>query len=154
MMGDKMLERLAIVVLKNHFRRPFEYESPIETSFYISRTIADLWDMHYSLFAQNQHPLQLSIYEEHNKFVRGLHDEKEIEQFGRLRDRVDELKAERESNLASNEGETLTIDDIGDIYMQVMQEYRSERQMNIRSKDARGNINDYLENRRPFGAGQ
>ena len=37
--------------------------------------MADILDKHYALFAQNQHPLQLYIYEEYNKFLRQAHSE-------------------------------------------------------------------------------
>lgn len=36
--------------------------------------MADLTDRHYALFANNQHPLQLSLYEEYNKFLRNIHN--------------------------------------------------------------------------------
>ena len=49
--GDSLLERATILTLKEHFFRPMRYESPIENSFYIGRTMADILDKHYALFA-------------------------------------------------------------------------------------------------------
>ena len=43
------------------------------------RSLADLTDRHYALFANNQHPLQLAAYEEYNRFLRDLHDKTEAE---------------------------------------------------------------------------
>ena len=62
-MGDKLLEQVVILTLKDHFFRPMHYASPIENSFYLGRALADLTDRHYALFANNQHPMQLDIYE-------------------------------------------------------------------------------------------
>lgn len=125
-MGDKLLEWTTILMLKEHFFRPMRYESPIENSFYIGRTMADILDKHYSLFANNQHPLQLMIYEEHNKFLRRLHDENETDRMLEIKDRMDEVKAARESSLSTDQGETLSTDDLSDIYIQVMGEHREK----------------------------
>lgn len=35
MMGDKVLEQLMILTIKEHFFRPMYYRSPIENSFYL-----------------------------------------------------------------------------------------------------------------------
>lgn len=32
--------------------------------------MADLVDRHYALFANNQHPVQLNMYEQYNTFLR------------------------------------------------------------------------------------
>lgn len=92
------------------------------------------------------------MYEEHNKFIRFANDEKAIDEKISIRERIDEVKAERESALATEEGESLNADDLKDIYVQVMGEYREESK--FRSRDKFGNINDNLEQRRPFGATQ
>eukprot|EP00356_Strombidium_inclinatum_P016431 CAMPEP_0170491104 /NCGR_PEP_ID=MMETSP0208-20121228/10397_1 /TAXON_ID=197538 /ORGANISM="Strombidium inclinatum, Strain S3" /LENGTH=135 /DNA_ID=CAMNT_0010766621 /DNA_START=17 /DNA_END=424 /DNA_ORIENTATION=+ len=70
LMGDKLLEQVCILTLKHHFFRPLYYKSPIENSFYLGRALADLTDRHYALFANNQHPLQLDLYDQYNKFLR------------------------------------------------------------------------------------
>ena len=74
-MGDKLLEQATILSIKYHFFRPMYYASPIENSFYMGRAIADLTDRHYALFANNQHPMQLDIYETYNKTLRVMHSE-------------------------------------------------------------------------------
>lgn len=56
--------------------------------------------------------------------------------------------------LKSEEGEFLSIDDLSDIYMQVMAEFRNKNNMNLQTKTKNGEINDYLEVRRPFGAAE
>ena len=118
----------------------------------MGRTCADLLDKHYALFAQNQHPLQLVMYEEHNKFLRMMNDEEEIDRKIALADRMREVQKERESALATEEGETINADDMKDIYIQVMGEHREASK--FRTRDKHGNINDDLEQRRPFGATQ
>ncbi len=123
LMGDKLLEMTTILTLKEHFFRPMNYESPFETSFYLGRTMADILDKHYTLFAQNQHPLQLAIYEEHNQFLRQIHDEKEGETMAAINDRLQEVQQQREAALATEEGESLSTEDLSDIYIQSMGEH-------------------------------
>ena len=64
LMGDKVMEQLFILTLKEHFLRPFRYRAPIENTPYLGRSFADLMDRHYALFAQNQHPLQCTMEKE------------------------------------------------------------------------------------------
>ena len=79
LMGDKLLEQVVILTLKDHFFRPMHYASPIENSFYLGRALADLTDRHYALFANNQHPMQLDIYESYNKMLRVNADEGHVQ---------------------------------------------------------------------------
>ena len=153
-MGDHLLEKAFTLTLKNHFFRPNEYEAPIENAFYIGRTMADILDKHYALFAQNQHPLQIALYESHNQFLRKINDPNETAKDDAETQRFKEVEAEREAHLNTEEGESLTLDDLSDIYIQVKGEFREAEKFQVRSKDKQGNINDYLETRRPFGAGQ
>ncbi len=39
LMGDKILEQLMVLTIKEHFFRPLYYRSPIENSFYIVRPL-------------------------------------------------------------------------------------------------------------------
>ena len=61
---------------------------------------------------------------------------------------------DRSSLLKTKEGESLSIDDISDVYMQVMGEHRAKSNMRLTTKSKTGEISDYLEVRRPFGAAQ
>jgi hypothetical protein len=62
--------------------------------------------------------------------------------------------AERSQLLNTKEGESLSFDDISDIYIQVMGEFRERGNMSLSTRSKTGEINDYLEVRRPFGAAQ
>jgi hypothetical protein len=44
------------------------------------------------------------------------------------------------------------MDDLSDIYMQAMGEFRAKTNMSLTTKSKTGEISDYLEVRRPFGA--
>ena len=57
MMGDRFLEQLMILTIREHFFRPMLYKAPIENTFFMGRALADITDRHYALFANNQHPL-------------------------------------------------------------------------------------------------
>ena len=95
MMGDKILEQLMILTIKEHYFRPMYYRSPIENSFYLGRSLADLTDRHYSLFANNQHLLQLSVYEEYNKFLRAAHSKDNQAALQSIGDRMGEVMDDR-----------------------------------------------------------
>ena len=114
MMGDKILEQLMILTIKEHYFRPMYYRSPIENSFYLGRSLADLTDRHYSLFANNQHPLQLSVYEEYNKFLRAAHSKDNQAALQSIGDRMGEVMDDRSRLLNTKEGESLSIEDISD----------------------------------------
>ena len=154
LMGDKILEQMMILNIRELYFTPMHYESPIENNFYIGRTLADLTDRHYSLFANNHHPMQLHTYEQYNKFLRRTHDPDTQASQEALQERYDEVKAERQALLKTEEGEFLSIEDLSDIYMQVMAEFRNKENMNLQTKTKNGEINDYLEVRRPFGAAE
>ncbi len=70
------------------------------------------------------------------------------------RARSNELIAEREGMLAVTEGESLSTDDLADIYQQVKGERRSADNFSLNTRSKDGNIADYLELRRPFGTAQ
>lgn len=71
-----------------------------------------------------------------------------------LSDRMDEVIEDRTSLLNHKEGESLSVDDISDIYIQVKAEQRGKTNMTLTTRTKNGDINDYLEVRRPFGAAQ
>ena len=154
LMGDKVLEQLMILTIREHFFAPMYYQTPIENTFYMGRALADLTDRHYALFANNQHPVQLNTYETYNKFLRSVHSEEARAEDKAINERMEEVISERESLLNQKEGEKLSIDDISDVYMQVMAEFRNRNNFSLQTKSKNGEINDYLEVRRPFGAGQ
>ena len=59
---------------------------------------------------------------------------------------------EKSKLLNQKEGEMLSMDDFSDIYIQVMAEFRNKFNMSLTTRTKTGEINDYLEVRRPFGA--
>jgi hypothetical protein len=106
------------------------------------------------LFANNQHPLQLSAYQEYNRFLADLHNKQESEMAEDLNDRFTQVVEERSTLLNKAEGESLSIDDLSDIYMQVKGESRSKNNHSLNTVTKNGDVADYLETRRPFGASQ
>merc|ERR1719389_296725 len=44
MMGDRFLEQLMILALRENYFRPMRYQAPIENNWYIGRSLADLSD--------------------------------------------------------------------------------------------------------------
>lgn len=116
--------------------------------------MADLTDRHYSLFANNQHPMQLDIYEQYNKMLRVTHSEAHNQRKEEFETRFKELIAEKTKGLNSEEGESISWDDYQDIYIQAKAEERQKHNFELNTKSKTGDIADYLEVRRPFGASQ
>ena len=69
-------------------------------------------------------------------------------------DRLQMALEEAEAPLNKEDGESLSLDDIQDIYMQVRGRSREMRNMSIRTVNKTGEINDYLDQRRPFGGAE
>ena len=65
---------------------------------------------------------------------------------------MEEVIEERSKALNHEEGETISWDDYQDIYVQVKGEERVKYNFELNTKDKNGDIADYLEVRRPFGA--
>ena len=71
-----------------------------------------------------------------------------------INERMGQVMEDRSHLLNTKEGESLSIDDISDVYMQVMGEARAKTNMSLTTRSKTGEISDYLEVRRPFGAAQ
>ena len=57
--------------------------------------------------------------------------------------------------MAKDEGESLSTDELTQIYLKVvMARYREKETFQMNTKTKTGEINDYLELRRPFGANE
>ena len=83
-----------------------------------------------------------------------MHDTKEAEAAQALGDEFDEMARKKLAKLNTKEGESLSLEDLQDIYMDVKGRAREAQNMSLHTRTRTGDINDYLETRRPFGAGQ
>ena len=81
--------------------------------------MADLTDRHYALFANNQHPLQLLAYNEYNKFLQNMNDQATAERAEAEDEAFEEAVATRKTTLNTSEGESLSIEDLTEVYIQV-----------------------------------
>ena len=73
----------------------------------------------------------------------------------RIQETKDNLAAKIEAKnktLNSEEGESISWDDYQDLYIEAKAEERIKYNFDLNTKDKSGEINDYLEVRRPFGA--
>lgn len=159
LLGDPYAEQLMITMLRTEFRWPIDkIKSPIENYKPIYRILADHTDRHYTLCASNHHPVQLFFYEHLNKIYRNEHAEK-LALAGKgpatfqseVKKKVEELIDEKLSNLDVDNGEDLTPEDIGEIHIQAENDIRVKMNLNVKTRNKRGDIEDYLEVRRPFG---
>ncbi len=119
--------------------------------------LADHTDRHYALIANNQHPLQLHLYEYLNKKYR---HEKEVREHKEgkgttnfkiaLDERVEQLINEKLKTLDVDNGEDLTPEDISEIYREANEDVRSKMNLITRTRNKVGELEDYLEIRRPL----
>ena len=152
-MGDKIFEQLMVIHLKNWFTRPNDYEAPIENNWYLMRSMGDILDRHYGLFSNNMHPMQLEAYECYNQFLRNAHSKNYHDMTNRTTDRMQELAQQKMKSMDRSEGETIDFDDLQEIIIKAKGEQRDSNAFMNNSATKTGEINDYLEVRRPFGAG-
>ena len=102
--------------------------------------------------------MQLYLYEYLNKKYR---KEQELRDFkagtGKvsyeiaLDERVKQLIDEKLKTKDVNNGEALSPDDISDIYRDASEDIRAKLNLTMRTRGKNGDIEDYLETRRPFG---
>lgn len=83
-----------------------------------------------------------------------MHSKEHHETQHAIANRMSEIADDRTSLLNTAEGESLSVDDMADIYIQAMGEYRNKSNFSLSTRSKTGEINDYLEVRRPFGAAQ
>lgn len=120
--------------------------------------MGDHTDRHYALVANNQHPMQLYLYDFLNKKYRQAKDRKDYEE-GKsnltyeiaLEERVKQLIDERLSTLDVTNGEDLTPEDIRQIYKEAVHNVREKLNLSTCQRGKDGNVEDYLEIRRPLG---
>ena len=71
-----------------------------------------------------------------------------------LGNRFEQVVEERSTLLNQSEGESLSMDDLSDIYIQVKAESRAKNNHSLNTTTKNGEIADYLETHRFFGAAQ
>jgi len=98
--------------------------------------------------------MQLDIYNSYNKMLRQLNDEGHVARVAETEARIEEIVQERTKYLNASEGESLSTDDMQDVYIQAKAEEREKYNFSLNTKSKSGDITDYLETRRPFGAAQ
>jgi hypothetical protein len=162
LLADPFAEQLMISFLRTEFLWPIDnIDSPIRNYKPIVRILADHTDRHYSLVACNQHPVQLFLYEYLNKRYRAAQDLKNAREGlgiptfdAAVKLRVEELITERLKNMDVDNGENLSPDDIAEIHNSALNEIRDKMNLNVRTRNKRGEIEDFLEVRRPFTANE
>jgi hypothetical protein len=96
--------------------------------------------------------MQLDIYDSYNQMLRVMHSDAHQARFAESKDALDEASAERTHMLNHEEGETLSVDDTEAIWLDIKAAERSRNNFEMTSRTKKGDVNDFLETRRPFGA--
>ena len=84
--------------------------------------------------------------------LRVMHSDAHQSRLAETDQAIQDVMAERSKLLNHVEGESLSIDDYQDIYCEVKGAERSKNNFQLTSRTKTGEINDFLETRRPFGA--
>lgn len=98
--------------------------------------------------------MQLDVYDTYNRFLRVANSDAHQQRKADTLERYNEIVAARTQHLNHAEGESLTIEDKQDIWCQVKGEERAAHNFSLNTRSKTGDISDYLEARRPFGAAQ
>ncbi len=81
-----------------------------------------------------------------------MHSKEEAERLERFSENFQAAFDKRLKSLRVSEGESLSFDEIGEIYIQVQGNARAANKLSLNTRTKTGEIDDYLETRRPFGA--
>ena len=84
--------------------------------------------------------------------LRNMHSEAERARIAHSEQRIKEEIEEKTQQLNHAEGESISMDDYQEIYCEVKAEERIANNFSLNTKDKKGDIQDFLEARRPFGA--
>ena len=96
--------------------------------------------------------MQLDIYQNYNLMLRSLHSEAFNARVAETDKRMAEEIHEKTQQLNHREGESISMDDYEEIYCEVKAEERVANNFSLNTRDKKGDITDFLEARRPFGA--
>ena len=83
-----------------------------------------------------------------------MHDKATAERAEAEGEAMGSAVAAKEATLNKSEGESLSIEDLSEVYIQVRGDQRARNNMVLNTTSKTGEINDYLEVRRPFGSAQ
>ena len=84
--------------------------------------------------------------------LRVLHSQAHQDRYQETAENYQAKLESKKQSLNHEEGETPSFDDIQDAYIEAKAEERVKYNFELNTKTRTGNINDYLEVRRPFGA--
>jgi len=154
--GDKKLEEVFILGLRTLFLIPQVSETPTDLIKHGGeRRMVDQLDRDFELVSYNHHPFQLFAYEMNNRYLASKNEEYLAREAGeetfeeQVLGFVDDLVADEQAKLP--EGQKISLDRMTEILYHVFN--KAKAQQNKPSQDSRGpdgNIQDYLEVRRPF----
>ena len=84
--------------------------------------------------------------------LRVMHSDEHQGRIAETKEAYDEAVATSSALLNSEEGETMSVDDTEAIWLDVKANERSRNNFEMTSRTKKGDLNDFLETRRPFGA--
>ena len=80
------------------------------------------------------------MYEEYNNFLKKMHSKEEAEQTENFQARYTEALDKRSKMLNESEGESLTLEEMSEIYIQVSSDARQANKMSLNTRTKTGEI--------------
>ena len=74
----------------------------------------------------------------------------EVTYYIALEEKIKQLKEERLKHKDSSNGEFISLDELADIYREAVEDVRAKLNLSVRTRGKNGDVEDYLETRRPF----
>ncbi|KAL4493628.1 hypothetical protein ABPG72_004121 [Tetrahymena utriculariae] len=155
-LGDKQLEETFILGLRSLFLVPYDSQCLTDQIKHGGeRRFVDQLDRDFELISYNTHPYQLFTYTVRNEHLAWKNEQYEKVQKGEktfeqeLLDYLDEQVLAEKAKL--RDGQNFSIERMTEIALQVFRKARAGKvrpAQDVRGPD--GNVNDFLEQRRPF----
>lgn len=147
--GDKQMEIILQMELRNAFLIPFRCETPVEIVKHgCERRMADQLDRDYEILSYNYHPFQLYAYKLHNEQIRQQNEEADRKDRGETT-RAEAIEEAFEAELAAEtkkigQGEKLSVDQLAQVYFRVANSMREHEGNANQTRGKDGEFSDYL----------
>lgn len=150
--GDKELENIATLWIKEKFQMILYFETPIHlVQPAPERRITAQGDRDYELINNNTHPYQLDFYKTNNEFLKNEMEQIAIREKGEktLEDQFVEIFSDRVDKLKEVKGDDLSVQDLHKLTEELFTLYTIARGSE-KSRTPSGDFKDFLEVKRPF----
>ena len=145
--GNKKAEEHVLLILREHFKLPFNCETPIHLiQNEPLRRFLNQGDRDYELISHNTHPYQMRLYRDLNENVQKEEENKKIKEEGlpTIEEEVAEEFSERVKEVQSKFDNKAPLNVLDQIMRESYRNYLNKLGVE-KSRNSKGDFNDYLE---------